>query len=192
MSDPLLRLSATSPDLSGELAGFLAGRAPRAGRCRVFAIEGRSGAGKTRLAAELSRRTGWPVVHMDDIYPGWEGLAGSVPLVRHWIVAPLMRGGLPRWRRYDWQRGEYGPWEETPVGRELIVEGCGCGARELRPYLAALVWVDADARVRAERLDARFDAAVYAPYRSVWARQEERFHVEHCPRGHADVVVDNS
>ena len=38
----------------GRIAAALLAAAPRAGRTRVLAIDGRSGAGKTRLAAELS------------------------------------------------------------------------------------------------------------------------------------------
>ena len=45
----------------------------------TFLIDGPSGSGKTTLAAEIEQH--WnsavklQVVHMDDLYPGWDGLA---------------------------------------------------------------------------------------------------------------------
>lgn len=156
-----------------------------------MAIEGRSGAGKTLLAGRIAAEAGCPLLHMDDLYPGWEGLEAAVPLVRAWILQPLARGEDPRWRRHDWERGAPGAWQHTPVQELLVIEGCGSGARQLRPFLSVLAWVHAPDEVRAARLDAREDAADYAPYRSLWARQEQGFYADHRPREHADLVVDN-
>lgn len=39
---------------------------PRPGR--VVVLAGPSGSGKSRLAERLSRRNGWPIVHLDDFY----------------------------------------------------------------------------------------------------------------------------
>ncbi|MUL43514.1 hypothetical protein FZ103_20460 [Streptomonospora sp. PA3] len=164
----------------------------RAGRCRVMAVEGRSGAGKTLLAGRIAAAAGCPLLHLDDLYPGWEGLAASVPLVRDWVLEPLVRGEDPCWRRYDWQRGAPGDWQRTPVEGLLLIEGCGSGAGELRPYLSLLAWVHAPEDLRAARLDARADAADYAPYRSLWARQEKAFYAVHRPAAHADLVIDNT
>ncbi|QBI54716.1 nucleoside/nucleotide kinase family protein [Streptomonospora litoralis] len=184
-------LDAAEPDWVGRALQKLRRSPVRAGRCRVMALEGRSGAGKTVLAGRLAAAAGCPLLHMDDLYPGWEGLAPSVPLVREWILRPLSRGADPQWRRHDWERGAPGAWEHTPTGRMLLIEGCGSGARELRPFLSLLAWVQAPDHVRAARLDARADAEEYAPYRSLWARQEEAFYAAHRPREHADLVVDN-
>ncbi len=157
-----------------------------------MAIEGRSGAGKTVLAKRVADVLGCPVVHMDDLYPGWEGLAASVPLVREWVLEPLSRGRDPRLRRYDWEHGRYAGWEHIPVGATLLIEGCGSGARELRAFLSLLVWVEAPDPIRQQRLAKRWDAEVYAPHRSMWAAQEEAFYAEHHPRAHADLVIGNT
>ncbi|MDT0302852.1 nucleoside/nucleotide kinase family protein [Streptomonospora wellingtoniae] len=184
-------LSTAGDDWVRRLSAMLRDSPARAGRCRVMAVEGRSGAGKTELAGRAAAEADCPLVHMDDVYPGWEGLEASVPLVRRWILEPLACGEDPRWRRYDWERGAPGPWQRTPVEELLIVEGCGSGGRELRPFLSLLAWVHAPDAVREARLDRRADAAGYAPYRSMWARQEDAFYAGHRPRENADVVVHN-
>nr|WP_246421990.1 (d)CMP kinase [Nocardiopsis mwathae] len=158
-----------------------------------MALEGPSGAGKSTVADRVGTELGCPVMRMDDLYPGWDGLAAVVPLVRAWVIDPLLRGGHPRWRAYDWDRGRHAEeWQETPTGPFLLIEGCGTGARELRPYLSVLAWVDAPADVRAQRLAQRGDAALYAPYREMWARQEDAFCAEHRPREHADLIIENT
>src|SRR5690625_1779508 len=163
----------------------------RAGNRRVMAVEGHSGAGKTVLAERIAAQADCPLLHLDDLYPGWRGLEPSVPLVREWVLEPLAAGGVPHWRRYDWEHAAPGAWQRTPVAELLVIEGCGAGARELRPFLSLLAWVHAPAAVRSARLDARADAAAYAPYRSLWARQEEAFYAAHRPRDHADLVIGN-
>jgi uridine kinase len=174
-------------------AAALALRAPaRAGRCRVVALEGRSGAGKTSLAGELAAALSCPVVHMDDLYPGWDGLAASVPLARDHVLEPLRRGADPRWPRYDWEREGYDGWAGVRVADRLVIEGCGAGAADLRPYLSLLLWVEAPRAERGRRLARRWDADLYAPHRARWARQEESYAAAHAPRAHADAVLDNT
>ncbi|MFC6431986.1 uridine kinase [Nocardiopsis tropica] len=171
------------------------------GGTRVVAVEGRSGSGKSTVAARLRAalaRRGRPaaVLSMEDLYPGWEGLAKAPALLREWVLEPLSRGERAAWRRYDWERGGFARgWTPLPgdvaAGGVLVVEGTGSGAAAGRGLLDLLVWVAAPGDERARRLDARGDAPVYAPYRRVWAEQEESFYVENRPREHADLVVDN-
>lgn len=167
-------------------------RPPLAGNARLVAIEGRYGAGKTTLAEALAAETGWPVFHMDDVYPGWTGLAASVDLLACWVVMPLLNGANPRWRRYDWVQGRLAEWRTASVTDGLIIEGSGCGAAEIRPYLSILVWIDAPDEVRYRRLDLRDDAEAYAPYRGIWAHQENVFYAAHTPWEYADVVIDGT
>ncbi|NYE46767.1 hypothetical protein HDA32_001887 [Spinactinospora alkalitolerans] len=188
----MLVVSTDSRTWAADSAALLRQGPARAGRCRIVALEGRSGSGKTRLADALAVPLGCSVFHLDDVYPGWDGLAAAVPLVREWVVEPLLHGRDPCWRRYDWERGGYSGWHRTLADEVLLVEGCGAGARDLRPYLSALVWVDVPDPVRRERLEARFDAAAYAPHRERWATQETAFYLESRPRERADLVIDNS
>src|SRR6476661_4492660 len=65
---------------------LVAASRPRCGGTRLVAVDGPSGAGKTTLAAEVADALGAPTIHMDDLYPGWDGLAASTERVREWVV----------------------------------------------------------------------------------------------------------
>lgn len=176
--------------------------APRVGpRVRVVAVEGRSGSGKSTVAERLRRELaerGEPVavLSMDDLYPGWEGLARAPELLRAWVLSPLSEGRPVAWRRYDWERNRFeerwrGLPAALPTGGTLVVEGCGSGAEAVRDLLDVLLWVEAPTSVRSARLDRREDHDAYAPFRRVWAHQEEELYAGDRTRDRADLVIDN-
>ncbi len=49
-------------------------RPPTLGAGRLVCVDGPAGSGKTSLADAVARRTAAQVVHMDDLYGGWDGL----------------------------------------------------------------------------------------------------------------------
>ena len=135
----------------------------RAGSTRVLAIDGRGGSGKTMLADRLAPLLDAPVVHMDDLFPGWDGLAAAAPILRRWVLEPLARGEAARHRRYDWSRDAYGGWVDVPPSDTLVVEGCACGSRLAAPYLSLLFWIDAPRKVRFDR-GMRRDGETFRPH----------------------------
>lgn len=177
----------SSADLAATVAALVRERRARAGATRVVALDGPSGSGKSTLAEELSPALdGAPVVHMDDIYPGWDGLEDAVPRLLEWVVEPLVTGGQARYRRYDWDRGRYAEWHVVPPSPVLVVEGVGSGARAAGPYLAALVWVDAPRDLRLER-GIRRDGEAFRPHWERWAAQEDAHFAAEGTRARADV-----
>ncbi|MBE3002135.1 phosphoribulokinase [Nocardiopsis sp. HNM0947] len=180
-------------------AGAVTALVPGQGRARVVAVEGRSGAGKSTVAAHLaevlrSRGEAVHVLTMEDLYAGWEGLAEGAELLRGRVLEPLARGEAPVWHRWDWEHGTFSTAPSSlpsEVARDgvLIVEGTGSGVRPGPVDL--LVWVHAPDTVRARRLDRREDAHLYSPFRAAWAEQEARHLALHRPEEHARVRVDN-
>jgi uridine kinase len=168
-------------------------RRPPVGRVRLVCVDGYSGAGKTQLAGALAAALGGaPVVHLDDIYPGWDGLAAAIPLAVAWVAEPLAAGRAARWRRHDWVADRPGEWCEVPPADIVLLEGCGAGAAPLRAFASTVIWVDAAPEVRARRLRARADWAGYAPHLARWAAQEDALRAVDRTREHADVVVVNA
>lgn len=180
-------------DRAVEVVAGLAERAtPRCGDVLVVAVDGPSGAGKTTLARSLGRRLGARVVHMDDVYPGWDGLAAAVPLVVEGLLEPLARGEDAAYRRWDWRRGRAAtrPREVRWVPR-LVLEGVGSSVGPAAPYAAVRVWVEAPRAVRFARGIAR-DGETYRPHWERWARQEVALFGADGTRARADVVVDTT
>ena len=68
----------------------------------VIAIDGRSGAGKTSLASGLGSALGAPVVTLEDLYGGWDGLERGIDLLVSEVLEPLGAGVAARVPRYDW------------------------------------------------------------------------------------------
>jgi uridine kinase len=162
--------------------------APQDGRTRVVAIDGRSGAGKSSLAAGLRVELGAPVVTLEDLYGGWDGLERGIELLVSEVLEPLSAGRSARVPRYDWGAAVWGtPWVLDPPA-VLIVEGVGAGARRAAAYASTLVWMQAAGGVRKKRALDR-DGETFAPYWDMWAAQEEAMLAgEHTP-DRADFIV---
>jgi len=162
---------------------------PRAGTTRVVAVDGRSGAGKTSLAAVLRAELAAPTVTLEDLYGGWDGLERGVSLLVSAVLAPLAAGRAAAVPRYDWARRWWsGPWT-LPPPPVLIVEGVGAGARRAAAYASVLVWVEAAASVRKKRALAR-DGDTFAPHWDAWAAQEDALLARDRTPDRADLVID--
>jgi uridine kinase len=170
----------------------LIGAAPaRAGRTRVLAIDGRSGSGKSTLAGELAERLDAPIVQLEQLYPGWDGLQAGVDLLVEAVLVPLSAGRVAQVPRYDWLSERFiEPWPlDDPA--LVIVEGVGAGARAAATFASVLVWLELAAELRQERALAR-DGDLFRPHWRRWAAQEDVLLARERTRSRADVVLDLS
>lgn len=172
-----------------QLATRIAQSPPYAARTRVVAIDGPAGSGKTTLAARLAGLLDAPVVHMDDLFPGWDGLAEAAGKLVDWVLEPLANGRHAVYRRYDWDEGAYAERVAVPESEILIVEGCASGSTAAAPYLSILLWIDAPHDVRMARGLAR-DGETFAPHWERWAAQENVLFRTERTRERADLVID--
>ncbi|MGZ5369368.1 MAG: 4-amino-4-deoxy-L-arabinose transferase [Aeromicrobium sp.] len=171
------------------LAALIDRRAPACGATKVIAVDGPSGAGKTEFANALGAALGAPVLHLEDVYPGWSGLAATPELIARGVLAALAVGDVGEVARWDWEHERRGDLIKVAPGPLLILEGVGSGARVCRPYLSLLVWLDAPAFIRKTRALSR-DGEVFAPFWDMWAEQERRLFEADGTRAAAEVVVD--
>ena len=161
---------------------------PRAGGTRVVAIDGRSGAGKTSLAAALRDELRAPVVSLEDLYGGWDGLEHGIDLLVAAVLEPLAAGRAARVPRYDWIARE---WAEPRVIEPpdiLIVEGVGAGARRAAAFESLLVWLEVPAPVRKRRALGR-DGETFAPHWDQWAAEEDLMLARERTPDRADVIL---
>jgi uridine kinase len=169
------------------VVAHLDARLPACGTTTVVAVDGPSGAGKTAFATGLAAAIGADVLHLEDLYPGWHGLAATPPIVAD-VLASVAVGDIGSARRWDWVRGAPGPVVRVRPSRLLVLDGVGSGAAVLRPFVSLLIWLEAPVDVRRRRALAR-DGDTYAPYWDVWAEQEAVHFAAEQTRRHADLVV---
>lgn len=158
----------------------------------VVVIDGRSGAGKSSLAARLARawplRTPVQLLALDSVYPGWEGLARGAEIAREDVLVPHGRGLIGTWRRWDWDVGEQAEAHAVDPALGLILEGCGALTRASVRLADVTVWVDGPPDSRRLRALAR-DGEAFRPYWDMWAAQEEAHIAGEQPHELADMVV---
>ena len=133
----------------------------------VVTIDGYSGSGKSTLAAALARLVnGWQVLHLDDWYPGWDGLEAGADIARR-IAADLRAGRASSYEAWDWENGTTGATIPVPLAPTIIE---GCGAIEAEADL--VIWIaDPGEDERRNRALAR-DGQTYAPHWQRWADQD--------------------
>lgn len=142
----------------------------------LVGIDGRSGAGKTTLAAQLcavlSPARDVTVFHLEDLYPGWDGLDSGVRTYVDTVLTPLRAGRDAEWTAWDWVTGAPGTPRLTRVAEVVVLEGVGACSAAARELLDVSVWVELPTALRYDRALSR-DGAYYARHWDRWALQED-------------------
>ena len=166
----------------------------------TLAIDGRSGAGKSSLAACLADGAGAALIHMDDFFlPAArktpERLAqpgGNVDIERFCqeVIAPLRAGRPVTYRPYSCQTGRLGAAIQLPSAPLTVVEGVySLHPAAAFPYDGSVFLAVAPAAQR-ERIGKRSGLALLARYDQEWIPLEEKyFHALAIPQ-RADVCFD--
>lgn len=172
------------------IVALIAAAPARCGSTRLVCVDGPSGAGKTTLAERVAAELAAPTVHMDDLYPGWDGLRAGTHRAQEWIVAPLSEGRPARYQRWDWAASAYAEWVQLPPSEVVVLEGCGAGALPVGNAASVLVWVEAQESVRRRRgiaRDPEFEA-----YWDQWADEERRLYDADRTWERADLYLDTT
>jgi uridine kinase len=165
------------------------GRPPTLGTGRLVCVDGPSGSGKTTLAQGIvALRPATPLVHMDDLYPGWDGLPHVADQLDG-LLRPLARDRAGTYRRWDWVAGAWAEDHVVEPAPLVVLEGVGSGSVGTADLVTVLVWVEAayDARM-ARGIDR--DGAAFAPHWHRWAEAEAAHFAAHGTRERADLVLE--
>lgn len=158
----------------------------------LILIEGPSGSGKTTLAAALQHHLRSQqgvmvaVMHLDDLYPGWRGLAEGSARATELIVQRAC-GNPVRWQRFDWASGELAEWHELAPEHPLILEGCGALNAVTAEYAAVRIWLDAPPQLRQQRAFGRAGENFEAHWQE-WDEQYTEYVSSHRPRAFANMT----
>ncbi|MFF8954933.1 uridine kinase [Streptomyces sp. NPDC014894] len=167
---------------------------PSCGPVRLIAVDGHAGSGKStfaaRLAAALERPAGAapvPVLHLDDLASHDELFDWTDRMLRQ-VIEPLARGTAARYAPYDWVERRFTPARPLPAAPVVLVEGVGAGRRALRPYLAALLWMERDAESSWSR-GRRRDGSALTAFWDGWTAAETRHFSADPSRPFADALI---
>lgn len=174
----------------------------QAGRLPIILIDGRAASGKSQFAKDLSElyfqseRQAARIVQMDDLYPGWDGLAeGSVYLLTQ-VLSPISQGKTANWQVWNWQANQRGAEDavnghrEFSGGTALIVEGCGSISRLTSEIADLTIWIQAEDDERRKRFNLR-DLGKFDEYFGMWATQEDEFYLREKSSELAELTVQN-
>jgi len=164
----------------------------RGNQTPIVLIDGRAGSGKSTFADKLQQQlfregeSAPRVIHMDNIYEGWEGLSlGSDYLVR-FILNPLARKETASWQDWSWVRNERSSWREFSGGTPLIIEGCGALSERSKEHAYMSLWLEASEETRRQRW---LERERHLDKFDFWAAQELDFYAREKSKSLADLVI---
>lgn len=129
----------------------------------AVAIDGMTGAGKTTLAAHLSKKYGAPVVHLDDFRlplserkPDWETIPGGEMDFERFdeeIVTPWLTKKPLVYSVVDPKSGEITERRALPDGQMFLFEGTYALHPLIRDFYDLRLFMKVDGQVQASRLE---------------------------------------
>lgn len=148
--------------------------------CRIIAIDGPAGAGKSTLASRISSvfpSSNTTIIHMDDLYSGWDD-ALTATLTKNLeqnIALPASQGKSIEFRKYDWLGKKFGDFHRINTPELLILEGVGSGQKAIRKYLDQLIWIDIEPEIGISRVLQRDGDYIETELRVWQMRESEHF-----------------
>ncbi len=173
------------------LAEQIALALPQCGSTKVITIDGPAGSGKTTLSAELAEELGdCQIVHMDDLYEGWQqDLVNVLPeRINSWILFPISNGLPGQYLKFNWYEGKYDEIVAVPVTKHLILEVVGSGNTKMHSLTSFSIWVEANSANLLERLIER-DGSDMLPQLTLWQKHESEYFDLVPVRTSADVLI---
>jgi uridine kinase len=165
----------------------------RGNQTPIVLIDGRAGSGKSTFAEQLQQQlfrdgeSAPRVIHMDNIFEGWEGLSlGSDYMVR-FILNPLARKETASWQDWSWVKNERSSWREFSGGTPLIVEGCGALTERSKEHAFLSLWLEASEETRRARW---IERERHLDKFDFWAAQELDFYAREKSKSLADLIIE--
>jgi len=171
----------TYQDLLGTLVSGVLEQVDDGRPSPIVLIDGRAGSGKSTLAEKLQNelfRQGESmprIIHMDDLYEGWNGLAAGAEYLQRFILQPLADKQTATWQEYNWELGKRDRWREFSGGTPLIIEGCGAINLFTAELASFSVWLEVSEETRRQRWQER-DGNRFDEFFDNWAAQELDFY----------------
>lgn len=179
-------------NLVAALSDLCAG-SPTVGKTHIIAIDGPAGAGKTTLAMQISQaltsQFSVEVVHMDDLYNGWDDALGEnlTELLSKIIEAQKNSQNylLPH---FDWVANKYANPRDLKPSQILILEGVGSARAIVRERATTTIWIEVDRTIGIERVIAR-DGEEIESHMKQWLIDQEIYFTSDKTRESAQFIL---
>jgi uridine kinase len=146
----------------------------------LYAIDGPAGAGKTtfaaKLEAELSVNGSVRVIHMDDLYNGWDNaLSNPLAEILDRISTAHIAGREFVIKIFNWHTMAFDREERITPTDYLIIEGVGAAQQIVRETGATTYWLDIEPEVGLQRVLDRDGVHIEAQMRQWQVDQDKHF-----------------
>ncbi len=146
----------------------------------LLAIDGPAGAGKTtfaaKLEAELSVHSTVKVIHMDDLYNGWDNaLSNPLSEILDRISTAHLAGREFVIKKFNWHTREFDSEEKIAPTDYLIIEGVGAAQQIVRETGATTYWLDIEPEIGLQRVLDRDGAHLEVQMRQWQVDQDKHF-----------------
>jgi len=123
----------------------------------IIAIDGPAGAGKTTLASTLflalSPKFSTTVIHMDELYPGWENALGNeLTKTLTWLTSCHKAKKPLLYSSFNWATTEFHEAKSHPSTHLLILEGVASAQLPIEESLTTSIWLDLDPHIGYQRV----------------------------------------
>ena len=161
------------------------------GPVRLVAIDGPGGAGKSTLAARLSKLADdAPTVHTDD-FASADNTIDWWPRLKNQVIDRLVNGESAHYQRYDWPSRSLAEWYIIPPSPMVIIEGVTAGRSEWSDHLSYLIWVETPRAERLRRGLERDGPGALTEWQS-WMAGEDHHYANDPTRERANLVIDGT
>ncbi len=166
---------------------------PKCGSTHIIAIDGRAGSGKTVFAQNLSlflshdRKV--EILHLDDVYSGWEDALGQ-PLtatLSH-LLSSIAHEEQPTIKIFNWSAGIFDSERTIPTSDVLIIEGVGSAQSLVRKFASLSIWLEIEAKIGLSRVLQR-DGRQIEKQMSLWQINEEKHFAHEQSKENADFIL---
>jgi len=165
----------------------------KVGKTHIIAIDGPAGAGKTTLALQISQalssRFSVDVVHMDDLYNGWDdALGGNLTELLSKIIEAQKESQNFLLPHFDWIEHKYSTPRVLKPSQVLILEGVGSAREIVRNSATTTIWIEVDRTIGIERVIARDGDAIQSHMKQ-WLIDQEIYFTSDKTRESAQFVL---
>jgi uridine kinase len=164
------------------------------GKTKVVCIDGPAGSGKTTLAKALSGvLEKCFVIHMDDLYQGWEDALSKQFEVNllNWIIKPLRQGRQIELQKYNWVTSTQGEIIKIEPSNYLILEGVGSINDETKALASFKIWLEVEKDLGLARVLSR-DGEQIRTEMIEWQKKETEYFEANSTKSICDIWINGN